>query len=47
MNWQVVPKGMEEFMGGSDPARTERAMKAMFTMTRIDIAALQAAADAG
>jgi predicted 3-demethylubiquinone-9 3-methyltransferase (glyoxalase superfamily) len=45
MNWQVVPKGMEEFFNGSDPARTERAVRAMFTMRKIDVAAMQAAAD--
>ena len=47
MNWQVVPKGMAEFFNGDDPARTERAMKAMFTMRKIDLAAMLAAADAG
>ena len=47
MNWQVVPKGMDEFFNGSDPARTERAMRAMLTMRKIDVAAMQAAADGG
>ena len=46
MNWQVVPKGMAEFFNGSDPDRVERAVQAMFTMRKIDVAAMQAAADA-
>jgi 2-polyprenyl-6-hydroxyphenyl methylase/3-demethylubiquinone-9 3-methyltransferase len=45
MNWQVVPKGMDEFFNGSDSARVARAMRAMLTMKKFDVAALQAAAD--
>jgi len=47
MNWQVVPRGMEEFFNGSDPARVDRAMRAMLTMRKLDIAALEAAATGG
>jgi predicted 3-demethylubiquinone-9 3-methyltransferase (glyoxalase superfamily) len=47
LSWQVVPAGMAEFFNGSDPARTERAVRAMLTMRKIDVAALQAAADGG
>jgi predicted 3-demethylubiquinone-9 3-methyltransferase (glyoxalase superfamily) len=43
--WQVVPGGMEEIFADPDPARAQRAMQAMLTMTKIDLAALQAAAD--
>jgi predicted 3-demethylubiquinone-9 3-methyltransferase (glyoxalase superfamily) len=45
LSWQVVPKGMEEALNDPDPARAQRAMKAMLGMTKIDIAALKAAAD--
>jgi predicted 3-demethylubiquinone-9 3-methyltransferase (glyoxalase superfamily) len=47
LSWQVVPKGMEEALNDPDPARAQRAMKAMLGMKKIDIAALKAAADAG
>jgi len=43
LSWQVVPVGMIEVF--KDPARAERAMSAMFTMTKLDLAALLAAAD--
>jgi predicted 3-demethylubiquinone-9 3-methyltransferase (glyoxalase superfamily) len=45
LSWQVVPTGMEEVFSDPDPQRAERAMKAMFQMRKIDVAALRAAAD--
>ena len=45
LSWQVVPKGFVEMMNGPDPERAQRAMKAMFGMKKLDLAALQAAAD--
>ena len=45
--WQVVPEAMMDVLGSDDPARVERAMQAMFTMKKLDLAALQAAADGG
>ena len=45
LSWQVVPAGMNEVLNDPDPARAERAMKAMLRMRKLDIAALQAAAD--
>jgi predicted 3-demethylubiquinone-9 3-methyltransferase (glyoxalase superfamily) len=45
LSWQVVPPGMAEMLGGPDPARGQRAMKAMFGMKKLDIAALRAAYD--
>lgn len=45
VSWQVVPPGMEEILSGSDPGRAQRAMQAIFSMQKIDVAALQAAAD--
>jgi predicted 3-demethylubiquinone-9 3-methyltransferase (glyoxalase superfamily) len=43
--WQVCPEAMMEVLGSDDPARVDRAMRAMFTMKKLDLAALQAAAD--
>jgi predicted 3-demethylubiquinone-9 3-methyltransferase (glyoxalase superfamily) len=45
LSWQVVPTGMEELFADPDPTRAERAMKAMFQMRKLDVAALRAAAD--
>ncbi|HVF78842.1 MAG TPA: VOC family protein [Solirubrobacteraceae bacterium] len=45
LSWQVVPVGMEELFSDSDPTRSARAMKAMFGMRKLDVAALRAAAD--
>jgi predicted 3-demethylubiquinone-9 3-methyltransferase (glyoxalase superfamily) len=36
---------MDELFADPDPKRAERAMKAMFAMTKLDIAALRSAAD--
>jgi predicted 3-demethylubiquinone-9 3-methyltransferase (glyoxalase superfamily) len=43
--WQIVPTGMWEIINSGDQSRTDRAMKAMFGMKKLDLAALQAAAD--
>jgi predicted 3-demethylubiquinone-9 3-methyltransferase (glyoxalase superfamily) len=45
LSWQVVPAGMEELFTDPDPARAERAMRAMLEMRKLDIAALRRAAD--
>ena len=44
VSWQVCPAGMAEVLNDPDPARSQRAMKAMLGMKKIDMAALQAAA---
>ena len=44
-SWQVVPRAMAELLGDPDPARAKRAMQAMMGMVKLDVAALQAAAD--
>lgn len=44
-SWQVAPVELGELMGDPDPARAQRATAAMLTMTKIDIAAIRAAAD--
>jgi predicted 3-demethylubiquinone-9 3-methyltransferase (glyoxalase superfamily) len=45
LSWQVVPTGMDELFSDPDQTRATRAMEAMFGMRKLDIAALQAAAD--
>ncbi len=46
LSWQVVPKGMDALFADPDTSRASRAMEAMFGMKKIDIAALERAADA-
>lgn len=46
LSWQVVPGGMVELLNDPDVGRSQRAMRAMLSMTKIDLAAIQAAADA-
>ncbi len=45
LSWQVAPTGIGELFADPDPARAERAMKAMLAMGKLDIAALHRAAD--
>ena len=45
VSWQVVPTALNELLSDPDPARAQRAMKAMLTMSKIDIEALRRAAD--
>ena len=46
LSWQVVPKDLGRIFSDDDPARRDRAMAAMLQMVKLDIAALEAAADA-
>lgn len=46
LSWQIVPKVMLKLLADPDPARARRAMEAMMTMKRIDIAAIERAAAA-
>jgi predicted 3-demethylubiquinone-9 3-methyltransferase (glyoxalase superfamily) len=45
LSWQIVPKALPELLGDPDQQRAQRAMKAMLGMGKLDVAALQAAAD--
>jgi predicted 3-demethylubiquinone-9 3-methyltransferase (glyoxalase superfamily) len=45
LSWQIVPTGMDTLFSDPDPTRAQRAMQAMFGMKKLDIGALQAAAD--
>jgi predicted 3-demethylubiquinone-9 3-methyltransferase (glyoxalase superfamily) len=45
LSWQVVPADWNELVNDPDRGRAQRAMQAVFGMKKIDIAAVQAAAD--
>jgi predicted 3-demethylubiquinone-9 3-methyltransferase (glyoxalase superfamily) len=45
LSWQIVPTGFIELMNHPDKQRGKRAMQAMFGMKKLDLAALQRAAD--
>lgn len=45
LSWQVVPAGWEALMNDPDTDRVARATTALLSMQKLDIAALQAAAD--
>ena len=44
LSWQIVPRRLLELLSDPDPARAQRAMEAMMSMKRIDIAAVERAA---
>jgi predicted 3-demethylubiquinone-9 3-methyltransferase (glyoxalase superfamily) len=45
LSWQIIPKVLGELLGHRDPQIAKRAMQAMLQMSKIDIKALQQAAD--
>lgn len=45
LSWQIVPKRLMQLLKDPDPARAKRAMEAMMAMGKIDIAAIEKAAD--
>src|SRR5437899_7774048 len=45
VSWQLVPDVMDDLLNDPDPERSQRAMKAMLQMTKLDIEALRRAAD--
>jgi predicted 3-demethylubiquinone-9 3-methyltransferase (glyoxalase superfamily) len=45
VSWQIVPKALSELLSDPDTERSQRAMKAMLQMKKIDIAAVQRAAE--
>ena len=46
VSWQIVPTRMNELVNDADPARVDRAMRAMLGMKKLDLATLEAAANA-
>jgi predicted 3-demethylubiquinone-9 3-methyltransferase (glyoxalase superfamily) len=47
LSWQIVPTALGDLLGGPDPARSQRVMKAMLEMTKIEIEGLRRAYEAG
>jgi predicted 3-demethylubiquinone-9 3-methyltransferase (glyoxalase superfamily) len=45
VSWQITPKELPGLLSDPDPARAGRAMQAMMGMIKLDIAAIQRAAD--
>lgn len=45
LSWQIVPIALTRLMSDRDPLRAKRAMEAMLTMKRLDIAAIERAAN--
>ncbi len=45
LSWQVVPAGLAELIDDPDPARADRAMRALLGMRKLDMAAIAAAAE--
>ncbi len=43
VSWQIVPVVLEEMLGDPDPEKSQRAMKAMLKMGKIDIKLLKQA----
>ena len=43
LSWQIVPRALTDAIGDSNTAAAKRAMQAMMTMKKIDIAAIEAA----
>lgn len=44
ISWQVVPDGLADLITDPNPARAARAMEALMGMSKLDLAALRAAA---
>jgi predicted 3-demethylubiquinone-9 3-methyltransferase (glyoxalase superfamily) len=46
LSWQIIPDRLGELLGDPDPGRSQRAMQAMLKMQKIDVQALEDAANA-
>jgi predicted 3-demethylubiquinone-9 3-methyltransferase (glyoxalase superfamily) len=46
VSWQIVPQVLPQLLGASDRHAADRALQAMLGMSKIDIAALEAAFNA-
>jgi predicted 3-demethylubiquinone-9 3-methyltransferase (glyoxalase superfamily) len=43
VSWQIIPVGLVEMLGDSDPEKARRTTEAMYAMTKLDIATLEQA----
>jgi len=43
LSWQIIPAALGEMLRDPDPLKSQRVMKAMMQMTKIDIAGLKQA----
>jgi predicted 3-demethylubiquinone-9 3-methyltransferase (glyoxalase superfamily) len=43
LSWQIVPTVLAELLNDPDPEKSQRVMKAMLTMKKLDIRALKQA----
>ena len=46
VSWQIIPRALGELLDDSDPAKANRVMEAMLTMTKIEVDELRRAAEA-
>lgn len=44
LSWQIIPSNLSQLLGQKDPEKAKKVMMAMMQMKKIDIAALQQAA---
>jgi predicted 3-demethylubiquinone-9 3-methyltransferase (glyoxalase superfamily) len=47
LSWQIVPSRLGEWLGDPDPEAAQRAVQAMLSMVKFDIAAMEAATRGG
>ncbi|HEY1406110.1 MAG TPA: VOC family protein [Spirochaetota bacterium] len=45
VTWQIIPTALGRMLGDPDPVKSQRVMRAMMQMIKIDVAALQKAYD--
>ncbi len=45
LSWQIVPRALPRLLGDPDRAKAQRVMAAMLKMRKLDVAALEAAAE--
>lgn len=45
LSWQIIPRMIGELMSNADPEKSQRAMKALLQMKKIDLAGLRRAYD--
>lgn len=43
VSWQIIPKALGELLGDKDPQKSQRVMKAMMGMVKIDVEGLKRA----